>query len=100
MNSDRPMTKQDLLSTVTFLKAYIGECDIHPRPDASPVIHPHRRMPLAMRDKLKTELDSMEHFNVICKVTYPTEWVNTLVTVEKSMGHSGCAYAQKTYVTQ
>ena len=37
--------------------------------------------------KLKTELDRMEKLRVIEKVTEPTEWVNSLVIVEKSNGN-------------
>ena len=52
MNSDRPLTKQDLLTKYSDVFEGIGqlpgECDIHLRPDASPVIHPPRRVPLAI----------------------------------------------------
>ncbi|XP_053376863.1 uncharacterized protein K02A2.6-like [Mercenaria mercenaria] len=63
-----------------------GECQIHLREDATPVIHPPRKVPIAIKDKLKAELDHMESQDIIAKVTEPTEWVNSLVTVEKSNG--------------
>ena len=44
---------------------------------------PPRRVPVALRDKLKAELDRMEKQHVISKITEPTDWVNSLVTVEK-----------------
>ena len=63
-----------------------GECIIHTDPNVPPVIHPPRRVPLALQDKLKLELDQMESQEIICKVTEPTEWVSSLVVVEKPNG--------------
>lgn len=60
-----------------------GECNLHIDPHTAPVVYPPRRVPLALRDRLKQELDRMEECNVICKVTKPTEWVNALIVVEK-----------------
>lgn len=53
-----------------------GECTIHSDPHATPVVHPPRHIPLALRSRLKDELDSMEKQDVISKVTEPTKWVN------------------------
>ena len=39
-----------------------------------------------MRDKLKAEQKSVGREHVIKKVTKPTDWVNSLVTVEKPNG--------------
>ena len=60
-----------------------GECEIYLKPDATPVVHPPRRVPVALRDKLKAELDRMEREQIITKQSQPTDWVNSLVTVEK-----------------
>ncbi len=60
-----------------------GECTIHLDPHATPVVHPPRRIPLALRSRLKEELESMERQGVIVKVTEPTEWVNSMVVAEK-----------------
>jgi len=48
-----------------------------------PVVHPPRRVPFALREKLRSELDRMEQSDVITKVSTPTHWVNSLVVVEK-----------------
>ena len=84
------MTRQDVLDTYkdvfTGIGTLPGECEIHLRHDAKPVVHPPRKVPIAIRDRLKTQLDEMEKSHVICKVTEPTEWVNSLVTVQKSNG--------------
>lgn len=64
-----------------------GEVEIHVQKDAVPVVHPPRRIPHALRDRLKGELDTMENAGVISKVTQPTDWVNSLVVVEKPNGN-------------
>ena len=50
---------------------------------ATPVVHPPRRFPHAIRDRLHDELTEMENSGIIAKVTEPTEWVNSLVVIEK-----------------
>ena len=64
----------------------IGEAKIQLKDDATPVIDAPRRVPLALRDRLKKELERMEEQDVIEKVTEPTDWVNSLVVVEKPNG--------------
>lgn len=63
-----------------------GEIKIHIDQNAVPVVHPPRRVPFAIRDKLKSELERMEQADIIAKVTEPTKWVNSLVVVEKRSG--------------
>ena len=60
-----------------------GECNLHIDPHVAPVVYTPHRVPLALRERLKQELDKMEECNVISKVTEPTEWVNALVVVKK-----------------
>ena len=54
--------------------------------DATPVIHAPRKVLASLRDKLKKELDQMEADGIIEKVDEPTEWVNSMVIVEKKTG--------------
>ena len=49
----------------------------------TPVIHPPRRVPIALKDKVKQELDRMEREGVVVRQTDPTPWVNSMVTVVK-----------------
>ncbi|KAL5486983.1 hypothetical protein EMCRGX_G019531 [Ephydatia muelleri] len=52
-------------------------------PTVKPVISPPRNQPVTIRDRLKTELNKMESMGVIVAVEEPTDWVNSLVVVEK-----------------
>ncbi|XP_056880704.1 uncharacterized protein LOC130521067 isoform X1 [Takifugu flavidus] len=77
---------QDLQQVEPFCKGiglFPGECTIHLDPKAIPVVHPPRRVPIALRKRLKMELQNMEKQQVIIKVTEPTEWVNSMVAAEK-----------------
>ena len=47
-----------------------------------PVVHAARKVPAALREELRKELERMEKEGVIEKVDHPTEWVNSLVIVE------------------
>ena len=54
--------------------------------DAAPVVHPPRRVPVALRNKVKQELDRTVSNDIITKVTEPTDWVNSMVVVQKPNG--------------
>ena len=51
-----------------------------------PVIHPARRVPVAIKDQLKTELDELESKGIIAKQTEPTDWVSSMVVTKKPNG--------------
>ena len=51
-----------------------------------PVVNPPRRVPFALRVKIKVELDRMEDIGVIVKQNQPTPWVSSMVTVLKPNG--------------
>ena len=52
-----------------------------------PTVVPPRNLPAALRDRVKSTLDEMEHIKVIRRVDEPTEWVNALVVIEKPKSH-------------
>ena len=56
--------------------------------DASvtPVKVPVRNVPIAVKPKLKKELDRLESLGIIKPVDVPTEWISSMVVVMKSNG--------------
>ena len=48
-----------------------------------PVAHPPRKVPVALRERLREELKDMEKNGVIIRETKPTDWVNSIVIVDK-----------------
>jgi hypothetical protein len=67
----------------TGLGRFPGQYHIVLADNAVPVIHPPRRVPLALQPKLKEALDAMERNGIIVKRDEPTDWVNSLLVVEK-----------------
>ena len=55
-------------------------------PDATPVVHPPRKLPSELRDRVQNELQDMESRGIIKKVNEPTSWVNSMVVNEKRSG--------------
>ena len=51
-----------------------------------PVVHPPRKVPVPLRDTLKSELDKMVKNGILAKVTEPTSWVSSLAIVKKPNG--------------
>ena len=52
-------------------------------PSVKPVIHPPRRVPVALKDPLKKELDRMVEEGILTSVNKPTDWVLSMITVVK-----------------
>ena len=52
----------------------------------NPTIHPPRKVPLTILPKLKETLDRLEMAGVVSNLDHPTEWLNSLVIVEKKDG--------------
>ncbi|XP_013395965.1 uncharacterized protein LOC106163040 [Lingula anatina] len=49
----------------------------------TPVVRPVRKLPVAVKDKVKQELRRMESQGIIAKVTKPTDWVSAMVVTTK-----------------
>lgn len=81
-------TKEGLIATYkenfTGLGKMNGVHHIVTDPNIKPVIHPPRKVPFTVKDKLKAKLNELIERGVIRKVDRPTRWVNSLVVVEKS----------------
>ena len=85
--------EEQLPSFISEFECCFGELGTLPKvhkivihPSIPPVIHPPRRVPITIQPKLKEELDRMEKLGVISKVPEPTDWVSSLVVVEKPDG--------------
>ena len=62
------------------------ECHIETDPSVTPPVHPPRRVPYALCDSLKSELDSLVDKGIKRPATQPTDWVNSYVCVTKRDG--------------
>ena len=61
-----------------------GEYNIKLNPSVPPVVHAPRKVPVALHDHVKEELQRMENDGVIKKQEETTDWVNSMVIVETS----------------
>ena len=82
-----PITKEQLLAEYKPVFDGIGrlEGDYHLVVDNSipPVVHPPRKVPIALKAQLKGELDRLEKLNIITQVSEPTPWVSSCLMVVK-----------------
>ena len=63
-----------------------GKYHIRLDPNAVPVQHAPRRVPVALRQQLKETLHNMAKADIIAPVTDPTEWISSMVVVPKKNG--------------
>ena len=81
------LTQDSVLKEFTDVFVGLGELEgeyiIHTNPDIPPVVHPPRKLPISMHDTVKKELDAMVENKVIAPVTEPTQWVSSMVVVQK-----------------
>ena len=82
-NSDIQRDYSDVFKGIGCLP---GKHKIHIDSTVTPVIHPPRRIPVSMRDKVKNELSRMVKEGIIKRVKKPTSWVNSMVVVTKPNG--------------
>ncbi|VDI36808.1 Hypothetical predicted protein [Mytilus galloprovincialis] len=87
-----PITKSSVLKEYSDIFKGVGlvhvsgKATIHIDSKVPPVVHPPRRVPVALRGRLKSELHRMENADIIGKVNGPILWVTSLVVVEKPNG--------------
>ena len=51
-----------------------------------PVQHPPRRVPVAIRERLRETLEDLERREIVARVTTPTSWISSMVVVPKPNG--------------
>lgn len=84
-------TKDKIISAYEEVFQGLGEFPGKPyhielKNDVPPVINPPRRVPHALHEPLKSALDNLETRGIISQVNEPTDWVSSLVVVEKPNG--------------
>ena len=60
-----------------------GEYRIRLDDTVDPIQHAPRRVPVALRDRLKATLDDMVQDDIIEAVEKPTEWISSMVVITK-----------------
>ena len=63
-----------------------GQLHLEIDKNVQPVQLPTRRVPIALREPLKHELDRLSNIGVIQKVDTPTDWISALVVTTKKNG--------------
>ncbi|XP_055997137.1 uncharacterized protein K02A2.6-like [Ostrea edulis] len=64
----------------------LGEVSLMVDPSVKPKILPSRKIPLALKDHVKKDLDQLVDKGILVTVTKPTEWVSQMAVVQKSNG--------------
>ncbi|XP_028394385.1 uncharacterized protein K02A2.6-like [Dendronephthya gigantea] len=84
------LSKEDVLSKYadqfTGLGKIEGKLHLEVDETVTPVVMPPRRVPIAVKPKLKEELDRLEALNVLVKEEKPTAWVSGFVASAKPNG--------------
>ena len=80
---------QSLMTLMTYLKALEceGEHHIEINPEVEYVIHLIKKVLFTLLPKLKQELKRVKQLGVPEKVDQPTEWVNSILMLEKPDGN-------------
>ena len=90
MKSSSVLTKQQVLEQFQDVFTGLGKLEssyrIRDNPNVQPVVHPPRRIPVAIQSALKEKLGEMVADGVIAPVTEATDWVLSMVVVYKSSG--------------
>ena len=63
-----------------------GECHMELIESAKPVQHAPRRVPVAIRERLKETLEDLERQEILAQVTTPTPWISSMVVLPKKDG--------------
>ena len=86
----RHLTKDEVVKKYTDVFQGMGKLrrqyKLEVEENAEPVVQPPRRVPIALKDKLKQELERLQDLGIITEVTEPTSWLSSVVIVHKPNG--------------
>jgi len=74
---------RDFEDVCTGLGCLLGECHIEIHLDIRPVQHTPRRAPVPLKAKLKEKIDEVEKQGIIIQETKLTNWISSLLAVQK-----------------
>ena len=83
LKSNNP-TKDQILSNYKDVfegLGHIGDTSIITDPSVKPVQHAPRRVPVALRDRVKATLDDLERKEIMEKDAIQTDWISSMVVV-------------------
>ena len=85
-----PLTKQDILDIYSDVFTRIGKFPGMPykfqlKPNAKPVRHAPRKVPIHLQDAFHKEIRNLEQLGILEETKDVTEWVNSFVIVEKKI---------------
>ena len=64
----------------------LGEAKLDVDPNVSPRALPCRKVPIALQDEVKRDLDNLVKRGVVIPINEPTKWISQMATVRKANG--------------
>ena len=64
-----------------------GKVHLETDPNVAPTVMPPRRVPVALKEDLKNELDRLTRRKVISPIQEPTDWVSSMILAKKPDGN-------------
>ena len=64
-----------------------GKVHLETEPNVAPTVMPPCRVPVALKEKLKNELDWLTQRKVISPIQEPTDWVSSMIAAKKPDGN-------------
>ena len=78
--------KRDYPEQFDTIGDFHGRATLHVKEDAKPTIDPPRKCSVHLKQKIKDELDDMQHKGIIRKIEHHTDWCSSMTTVVKKDG--------------
>ena len=84
--SDKPPTKQDFDDIFLGEEKLEGKLHLELDRTVLPVARPVRKVPFAMKEPLKQELNRSVKTGIVIPGDVPTDWISSMVVIKKSNG--------------